>query len=310
MNYCVFDAHCDTAMELFLRAQPLAQNHLAVSLARAAKLPGYAQMFAFCTVWVQDGRTDEELFHAAFDNFCAEIRKNSAKAALCTCAQDAEAAMQAGKAAAFLSLEGAEPIACDPGRLDEAYALGIRMIAPCWNAENALTGSCVTGGGLTAQGREFCRRAQKLGIVLDVSHMSERGFWDLTEIVEKPIAASHSNSRALCPHIRNLTDDQFRAIVQLGGAAGLNLYAPFLAGQTATVDDAVRHIDHWMELGGDGHAALGADFDGCDALPEGITGIDDYEKLSSALARRGYAADTLRRLFSETWMEVLKTCAM
>lgn len=102
------------------------------------------------------------------------------------------------------------------------------MIAPAWNAQNALTGSCMTGGGLTAQGKEFVRRAQKLGMILDVSHISEKAFWDLCDITEKPFVASHSNSRAICKHVRNLTDEQFKALCEAGGTAGLNLYGAFL----------------------------------------------------------------------------------
>ena len=106
-----------------------------------------------------------------------------------------------------------------PGKLELACAQGVRMIAPAWNAQNALTGSCMTGGGLTAQGKEFVRRAQKLGMILDVSHISEKAFWDLCDITEKPFVASHSNSRAICKHVRNLTDEQFKALCEAGGTA-------------------------------------------------------------------------------------------
>ena len=136
--------------------------------------------------------------------------------------------MAEGKTAAFLAIEGAEAIGCDPGRLDEAYEQGVRMVSLVWNVENPLTGSCVTGSGLTQKGKEFFRRAQRLGMLVDVSHLSERGFWDMAELAEKPIVASHSDSFAVCPHPRNLTDAQFQAICDLGGTAGLNLYGPFL----------------------------------------------------------------------------------
>lgn len=121
-------------------------------------------------------------------------------------------------------------------------------------------------------------------MLVDVSHLSEKGFWDMIELAEKPVLASHSNSFSVCPHPRNLTDDQFRAICDLGGTAGLNLYVPFLTEQPrASFDDLRRHLDHFLELGGEGHIALGADLDGCDRLPTGFSGLDDYEALGDFL---------------------------
>ena len=126
-----------------------------------------------------------------------------------------------------------------------------------WNFQNALAGSCVTGEGLSGQGREFVREAQRLGILLDVSHLSDRAFWDLCEISEKPVVASHSNSRAVCANRRNLTDEQFLALCRLGGTAGINLYGAFLTDGAPTLDDVYRHVDRFLSLGGEGHEAGG-----------------------------------------------------
>ena len=212
---------------------------------------------------------------------------------------------------AALSIEGAEAFDCDPGRLEELAARGVRMIAPVWNAENALAGSCMTGGGLTAQGREFVRRAQRAGIIVDVSHSSERAFWDICEIAEKPIVASHSNAKAVCGHVRNLTDEQFRAICDLGGTAGLNLYAPFLnASGHASMDDVRRHLEHFLERDGDGHLALGGDLDGCDVLPDGMHGLRDYALLETNFENWGFGEQIVRNLFYQSLEKVVKLCIM
>ena len=100
--------------------------------------------------------------------------------------------------------------------------------AGCWNEQNPLTGSHVTGGGLTDMGREFVREAQRLGMLVDVSHISDEGFWDIMKITEAPVIATHSNSRAVCDVSRNLTDDMFKAICQTGGVAGFNMYTDFI----------------------------------------------------------------------------------
>lgn len=311
MKFPVFDGHCDTPMELWLQAQPLARNRLAVSLARAAQLGGWAQFFSFCTAWVANRLPHPEQYAQALSNFQVELERNQDRITLCRTADEAHSALQQNKAAAFLSIEGAEALRCDPGRLDEAYAQGVRMISLVWNLPNALGGSCKTGEGLTPQGKEFFRRAQRLGMLVDVSHLSDRGFWDMTELAERPIVASHSNARAVCAHARNLTDEQFLAICQLGGTAGINLCAPFLSeAPRATFDDVRRHLDHFLALGGAQHVAFGADLDGTDLLPEGFSTIADYDALGAYLARGGYTEETLRAIFGNSLMKVVKQCIM
>ena len=311
MSLPVFDGHCDTAVELYRRNMSLRENTLSVSLRRAEKLKGYAQFFAFCTVWMQDELSAEERYSRFRSAFVKQIEANADRVTLCRSASDAESAVAANKAAAFLSIEGGEAIGCDPDRLEAAKKQGISMISLTWNHENALCGSCLTGSGLTDRGREFCRTAQQLGIVLDVSHLSDRGFFELCEISAKPIVASHSDSRSVCAHPRNLTDEQFLTLCQLNGAAGINLYSRFLREDGAAgIDDVYRHIDRFLELGGDGHVCLGADFDGCDTTPEGLGGIDDYVNLEEYLRQRGYSEKTLYDLFFGTWMRVIRECVM
>ncbi len=311
MSYRVFDSHCDTPVELWRQEKQLKNSDLAVSLDKAAHLGGYAQFFAFCTAWLQTRMPHPEHFARALDYFLTQLQKNAEQITLCRTACEAEAAMQRGTCAAFLSIEGAEAVREDEGLLEPAYEKGVRMISLVWNLPNSLAGSCQSGEGLSEKGKSFFRRAQRLGMLVDVSHLSEKGFWDMAELAEKPIVASHSNSTAICPHPRNLTDAQFRAICDLGGTAGINLYGPFLRPQgRAGFCDVRRHLDHFLELGGEGHIALGADLDGCDELPEGFSGVDDYEKLGSYLARFGYSEKTMQNLFCNSLMRVVKLCTM
>ena len=220
MLYRVFDGHCDTPVELWLQEKQLRSSDLAVSLDKAAGLGGYAQFFAFCTAWIKTRMPHTEHFSSALDYFLAQLRKNEDRITLCRTAPEAEAAMQAGKCAAFLAIEGAEAVREDEGLLELAYEAGVRMVSLVWNLPNGLSGSCQTGEGLTEKGKRFFRRAQKLGMLVDVSHLSEKGFWDMIGLAEKPVIASHSDSFAVCPHPRNLTDAQFQAICDLGGTGG------------------------------------------------------------------------------------------
>ena len=310
-RYTVFDGHCDTPMELWQKEEHLTKNSGHVSLQKAQALSGYVQFYAFCTVWLPKSDSFESHYEKALAYFDRELDENAGRIVRCSNEKDARAAVAAGKCGTFLSIEGAEAISCDPGKLEMAYAQGVRMIAPCWNAENALTGSIVSGGGLTEKGREFVRRAQKLGIILDVSHISEKAFWDLCDITEKPFVASHSNSRAICRHVRNLTDEQFKALCAAGGTAGLNLYGAFLRDEGAvTPEDVWRHIEHFLELGGEGHIALGGDLDGCDVLPEGFAGVDSYAALAELLEGKGLSEDCISDIFSESLLKVVKKCTM
>ena len=312
----VFDCHCDTAMALLFGGKDLASNDLHISLDRAEKLGGYAQFFGHFTSFGDQpeyrndpkrmGDSAAELFAAMSSNFLRQVQQHADRVSLCVTAGEAEASLGAGKTAAFLSIEGAEAVSCDPGRLEEAYRLGVRMVSLTWNFENPLAGSCKTGGGLTAQGREFVRRAQSLGMLVDMSHSSDRAFWDVCDITQGPVIASHSNARALCGHARNLTDDMFREICQTGGFAGINLYADFLGEDRVTLDTVRAHMEHFLNLSGGGHVGLGGDLDGCEDLPEGFGGVDDYAKLYEVLLGAGMPKRTVDDIFYNTVMEVVK----
>ncbi len=309
MKYPVLDGHCDTALKFFHRGIPTFGEHDAhVTLAGVKSLPRYAQFFAFCTVCYPCGLTPEQLFLQGYTDFLRQLETHDDVFALCTSRGQMENAWAAGKCAAFLALEGAEAIGCDPGRLEEAYAMGVRMVSLTWNHDNALSGTNVTGTGLTARGREFFRRAQRLGMIVDVSHISDKAFFELCELAEAPIVASHSNSRALCPHPRNLTDDQFRCLRDLGGTAGLNLYAGFLRQEgTATLDDVRRHLEHFLSLDGERTVALGGDLDGIAVAPEGFSGVEDYRGLFAHLESCGYGPSLLEALGAENLTRMLSS---
>ena len=188
----------------------------------------------------------------------------------------------------------------------------MRAINLVWNRDNLLCGCAASGEniGLTGAGRDFVCEAERLGIIIDVSHMSEKGFWDLCEVLNGPFMAGHSNSKKICPHPRNLTDEQFCEIVKRGGVAGINLYTEFLA-KDATLYDVIKHIEHFMSLGGEKNIALGGDLDGCDSLPEGFGGIEDMGNLYELLLRENYREDVVRGIFYNNMYEMVeKICGI
>ena len=307
----VIDMHCDTITELWGKQENgiqvgLRHNDQMIDIERLTKGGYVLQNFAIF-VEQQPGVSSFEKAQQIQSVFAREMNQNADRIAMVTSMKGIEENEQAGKLSALLAVEGGEACEGSIEKLHVLYEQGVRMISLVWNLENALGGSCQTGTGLTAQGKEFFRRAQKLGMLVDVSHLSERGFWDMAELAERPIVASHSNSAAVCPHPRNLTDEQFRTICQLGGTAGINLYPPFLTQENgAAVEDVYRHIAHFLQLGGEGHIAIGTDFDGCETLPEGIGGIRDMPWLADALLQRGMDEQTVRKIFGQSLWKVVE----
>lgn len=292
----LFDGHCDTAYELWRRGEPLLQNTCHIDLKKASAFGAYAQVFAFCSY---AGRADsdcEAMLTEPLAVLRAQVRENAAKVAFADSRDTIMSTLSAEKVAALLSVEGAEVIACDPNRLFPLREQGFRMLTLTWNADNALAGCHLSDKGLTAQGRAFVREAQALDILVDVSHLGERAFWELVDIAAKPILASHSNARALRDYSRNLTDDQLRAIAQTGGTVGLNLYPPFL-GDHADFETLLLHLEHMLAICGETHIALGGDLDGCDVLADGFSSVADYASFYEYLVARGYEEDLLDRLF-------------
>ena len=154
------------------------------------------------------------------------------------------------------------------------------------------------------------KEAQRLNILVDVSHISDEGFWDIMQITERPVIASHSNSRSVWNVSRNLTDDMFMAICSTGGVVGINLYTDFL-GVNATLDTVCDHILHFMNLDPTGrHICLGGDLDGCERLPTGFDGIQDYHKLAECLLRRGLDDVSIYNIFWNNALGVMKKCCM
>lgn len=313
MNFPVFDLHCDTILSVLGEdlqgGGQLKTNDGHIDLTRAGKLTGYAQCFAcFTSTWetLPGGVSVEQMFEREVAAFQREMARNSETIAQAFSASDVRRNLENGKMSAILTIEGPAGFGFDPGRLEELYKLGVRITTLTWNEKNPLAGSHKTGGGLTELGRVYVREAQRLGMLIDVSHISDEAFWDIMRITEKPVIASHSNSRAVCPVSRNLTDDMFRAVCQTGGVAGFNQCAPFV-GEAPDLDTACAHILHFLELDASGkHIALGGDLDGCDTLPHGFHGVQDYPAFAESLLRHGLSEQTVSDIFWNNAMGVME----
>jgi len=317
MNFPVFDLHCDTALKLvgeqYDRINSLRKNTYHIDLERANTFPGYTQCFACYTsdlMMLPANISVIGAFERLLASILTEVEQNSDVIRLAYSAQDIRENYNQGLMSAILTIEGTAGIDYNPELLEDLYNIGFRITTLGHNEKNPLTGSNVTGGGLTELGREYVKEAQRLGMVIDVSHISDEGFWDIMEITQKPIIASHSNSRSLCDVPRNLTDDMFKAICKTEGTVGINLYSDFLS-EKPTIDTVCDHIIHLLDVAGDDHhISLGSDFDGMSELPEGITGIQDYQKLALRLSERGLSDKTIENIFWNNALGVIERCSM
>ena len=294
-----FDGHCDTAFELWYRGEQLAKNTCHIDLGKASAFRAYAQVFAFCSYAgcsVGAPCTVEEMLTLPLKKLRQNVNCNAGRIAFAATAEEVTALNENGKIAALLSVEGPEVIGCDPARLSPLKCEGFVMTTLTWNADNTLAGCHSSSLGLTPRGVDFVKEAERLGILIDVSHLSERAFWDLVMVSRQPILASHSNCRALCEHTRNLTDDQLRAVAESGGTVGLNLYPPFL-GDNADYSVVQRHLEHMLRLCGEDHVAIGGDLDGCEILANGFSDLSDFAGFYEFLRGQGYEEALLDRIF-------------
>ena len=313
MKFPVFDLHCDTANEMIglggVEPSQLKSNQVHIDLDRAGKLDGYAQCFACFTT--TDGKYNPvDIFEKKLTAILREVSKNDHLIRQAFTADEVEENRLSGIMSAILTIEGPAGFGFDPALLEDLYKVGFRISTLGWNENNPLTGSHLTGGGLTDQGKEYVKEAQRLGMIVDVSHISDEAFWDIMDITQAPVIASHSNSRSVCDVSRNLTDAMFLEICKTGGVVGINVYPDFL-GKDATIDTACDHIFHFLELDPDGkHISLGCDLDGVDYLPKGFAGVQDYPALSQRLLERGLGAETVYNIFWNNALGVMKRCCM
>ena len=305
--YNVFDAHCDTAYEIYKDPAKgnFRENILHFSLKHTLEYNKYVQILAH---WAQpDYAAGEESVNFMKD-FIKKTKESLKEQEIDVILSGDQLDFATGFRA-ILSIEGGRALYNDIDNLYYYYEQGIRCLTITWNGVNCLAcGSDVEGGGgLTGFGKEVVRAMDEMNMIVDVSHINVQGFYDILEVTDKPIIASHSDSLSICSHPRNLSDDQFRALIENGGVAGINFCCDFLDDNgVASIDKIVSHIDKYMELGGEDNIGIGSDFDGIPKLPEGIGSNADLYKIFDALAVRGYTAEQIDKIAYKNFERIFK----
>lgn len=288
----IFDAHIDTLSRLLISQKPFTapEGHVNLELIRGSGLG--AQFFAaFVHPRFYHGlalhNTSEMI-----DLFWQLLREHSQDLAYAGSVSEIRRAQKEGRIACLLAIEGGEALEGKLANLRNFYRLGVRLLTLTWNHRNQLGSGQLegpSGGGLSCFGGEVVEEMNRLGMLIDVSHLNEPGFWDVLEISSAPIIASHSNAWELCKHPRNLKDPQIRAIAERGGVIGVNFYTQFLTGSAkAEIGAVAEQIDYLVNVGGIDSVGLGSDFDGISQTPKGLENCACTKSLVPILAERGY----------------------
>ena len=245
-------------------------------------------------------------------------REANGRLRICRTVEDIRRCMAAGALAAVLHIEGAEAIDPEFETLDVLHQAGLRSLGPVWSRPNAFghgvpfrcPSSPDTGPGLTDLGKELVSVCNRLKILVDLSHLNEKGFWDVAELSDAPLVATHSNAHALSPHSRNLTDRQLNAIRETGGMAGVNFAVSFLRedgrqDSDTPIELVIDHIEHMLKQAGEDHVGFGSDFDGA-MIPKTLGNAAGLQALVEAMRARGYTEPLIEKLCYRNWLRVLE----
>lgn len=300
-----FDLHCDTAYEctVNLNGRSIDEGAFHLSLERGKYLSGWRQIFAIFMPDEKDGvpcRGERAAAH--YINVMAYIKRQAQsfpeRFLLCTDSESYAKSEAAGCCGVIISVEGGSAAVGSLDNIRKMYADGVRLMTLTWNADNELgSGVRGSGKGLTQFGKDAVKLMNELDMVVDVSHLSDAGFEDVANLSAKPFVASHSCSRRLCGHPRNLTDEMFTVIRDHGGLVGINFSRGFLEiNENATIDDILRHTEHFLSLGGENTVCMGSDFDGTD-MPDGVTGVESMGDVYERFLRANYSEELLQKIF-------------
>lgn len=326
------DMHCDTISELTRSGaeETIFNNHLSVDMEGMRRAKTMVQFFA-CFVDGKEYVEGDQVWNSkhrqispdAWDHAYGAIltmikrirREENEELRLAGNYTEIMENHRQGRICAIATVEEGGVLNGHPERLEELYREGIRLMTLTWNYENCLgypnsRDSAVMNQGLKEFGVEMVERMNALGMIVDVSHLSDGGFWDCIRYSKAPIVASHSNVRALCGVPRNLTDDMLRALAEKGGAAGLNFYPAFLQEEECkvTVQDIAYHAAYMIDVAGEEVPAIGTDFDGfeCKSVTEYLSGPGEMERVWEAMKKQGITERQLDKIWSGNALRVIK----
>lgn len=339
----VFDGHNDSILNVYVPERGGGRDFLVESPIGHLDLPrarrsgfggGFFALFTPATLRPEepgkavgsDGRLPPAIDPAYAQRFTLSLagslfrleEKASGALQVVRTADELQRCLEEGVLAVVLHIEGAEALDPELEALHVLYRAGLRSLGIVWSRPNAFgqgvpfrcPASPDIGPGLTEAGQRLVRACNELGVVVDVSHLNEKGFWDVAELTTEPLVATHSNAHAVAPSTRNLTDRQLDAVAESGGVVGVNFHVSFLRedGQRdvhTPLEQIVRHVDYLVERMGIDHVAFGSDFDGA-AIPRDLKDVTGLPRLLALLGEQGYSAEDLKKIAHQNWIRLLR----
>jgi membrane dipeptidase len=307
----VLDTHCDTPTQILRGRDVLQDNHLAqVDFPKLRRGGVDGAFFALYIPADLQGKQAYEHARKLYECTSRAVADSRETVAWAFSESQAYENKSKGLFSIFLGLENGSPIGKSLERLQEFYDMGVRYMTLCHTADNEICDSCATAvktwHGLSPFGREVVAEMNRLGMLIDVSHISDEAFYDVLKYSTRPVVATHSCCRALCNHPRNMTDDMIRALADKGGVIQINFYPVFLdtCADRPSYKRIVDHIDHVVGLVGIDHVGLGSDFDGIDTTPEGLDDASMFYKIFDEMRLRGYSEQQIEKVASQNFFNV------
>jgi membrane dipeptidase len=305
----VLDAHCDTASALLDLKADLYENSCHIDLKRLLSSGRRVQFFASFSNPFKFRNSSLLRILSIIDYIYLAQEQYSDKISVCLNSRDIDDAMTLGKVGAILSVEGGDALNSELSVLRQLYRLGVRSMLFTWNHRNMLAdGSLEThGAGLSDFGRQVVKEMNRLGMIIDVSHLCEASFQDVLELSTAPVIASHSNARSVCSHPRNLSNEQLMNLKNKGGVAGITFYPFFLTNsENASIDDVIRHIEHICSILGEDNIGIGSDFDGIECVPAGLEESQCIPLLFERLLKLNYSESFIEKFAGLNFMRVIR----
>lgn len=321
------DAHFDIAMDMDDRRERQERSVFSKRHEKPIRSGGWKCIVS--SIFIHSYYLPEMGLRKALDQISAlfsEEEEQPDALSICSSMKDVDRAVESGRTAVLISFEGVDPLGSDPALLKVFHRLGVRGMGLAWSRRNYASDGCFfkdrregRKGGLTPFGVDLLEEAERLGIVIDISHLNDEGVEDVARFAKKPFIASHSNCRALVPSMRNLTDEQIRLVASRGGVIGMNGCSAFVSAdpqRSAGAADLCRHIDHIVRLVGVDHVGLGLDFcDGFTDYFQSTPNIETYDvikghgelpELVAVLIQKGYAEEKIRKIIGGNFRKVFE----
>ncbi len=294
-----FDLHCDTLYRILEENQNIYSNTFHVDISRTSKYKPYIGCHAIFIPDEYRGQNALDLFNRAYKQLCLQEEKFNKYIKVCKNSLDIKNINEDHiKQGIIFTVEGGAALAGNINNVKHLYNLGVKIMTLTWN------GSCEIGDGVGVEnsrglskfGASVIKEMENYGIIVDISHASEKLFYDVSQVASKPFIATHSNAKYICPHRRNLTDEQFKVIKSSGGIVGITFAKDFLSQKDASLTDIIKHIEHFLSLSGENTVSIGSDFDGTN-MPKGIDGIESIYSLYEQMLKLNYNESLIDKIF-------------